>query len=1045
MRNASSVVLRAAVTVTVWSAAFAVSLHATGVPAFAQEESANAVLTPGRVLTLVKGRQPAEVREPSRALLADDGRLFLTDTKKADVLWYDENLIWRGNLAAAHPDRTLGKPIRTVLDSGGRIYVADADSRRIHVFKDGTFLGSRGGRGNTAGRFGSLDDIAIDSDDMLWAADGAKGQIYVFSPTGLLERVVRGFQRAVFDRPVMVVVDPARDVYVYDAGAKSIIAGRPDGSLRWTLDLQQLLGGKDLFDMDIDPTGALYLVTRDKSRVAIVEPTGKLREEIFGPVGRPKRFDRLSGLSISGARGAMILVDQKDLIVQEMRMTFPAGGAFLQPSTRSFLGVAVDTLDGRVLAVTSSSAGQGGRVVEYRLLLEAQRLVIRSADGERVGEILLPGALPQTLVAVGASDGFVIADRTRRLHRVSLTGEVIASLPLATAGGELKRPTALAWRSSDGTLAVYDRDDDEIQLLSADGTFKQRVGRRGRSEGEISRVEGMVFRADGQLLVLDLEGSRLQRFDEHGIFARSEIPVALGSSSGATAVGIGADVWGRTFLLDKRTGLVTQIGEDGAECQIGAPWLLQPLSNFAVSLAGDMFVSGGAAGQTIRFRCKGPPPEPEGLRLTLDLQPPGLPVLQWDAGLPGAVSYEVMRRIGDREETVGSARNAALTLASAAWGDEPGEIFVRGVNAEGKSGRWSAPISDRLTPAMRALSEGRDLPAAEAWLAEELVEAESAGRADRAPLLAAYVRTIIGQGDYERASSELDSREQGLGTGLMASVRAEIARAAVTESVASGTGEGAIAWLESIAGAAPESLSAVERLALELDRGGDSENASSLLRKHGSDRSLAGTELIKALAEVQLEAGQTRSALATLVQAAAGTQDPTAREYYDQSVFELATQIADGFLSGAIMDTVSDLTQEQLVDRMTRDLRLYATSTAVRPDDQWELRLAALAAKSRISSAVRMEASDFAGARELYNDILDRTAFLIDSDRTRIRAHLGALALAQGNEEEAITEFGYILAGAPGWEPNADEYSPSVRDFVARMRAGEIPAPEVTQ
>ncbi len=1037
MRYVSSVVLRAAVTATAWSAAFGLSLHALHLPAHAQDRTNAAVLTPGRVLTLVKGRRPAEVQKPSRAMVANDGRLFLTDTKKADVLWYDENLIWRGNLAAAHPQRTLGRPVRTVLDSGGRIYVADSQSRLIHVFKDGVFLGSRGGRGDAPGRFGSLDDIAIDSDDMLWAADAAKSQLYVFTPTGLLERVVRGFERAAFDRPTIVVVDPARNVYVYDAGAKSIIAGRPDGTLRWTLDLTQVLGGKQLYDVDVDPTGALYLVIKDKSRVAVVEPTGELRQEIFGPSGRPKRFDRLSGLSISAVRGVMVLVDQKDLIVQEMRMEFPPGSVVIEPSTRSFLGVAVDTLAGRVLAVTSSSAAQGTRAVEHWLLLEGGRLVIRSADGERVGEIALPGALPRTLVAVGTTDGFVLADRTHRLHRVSHTGEVIASLPRATAGGELKRPTALAWRSADGTLAVYDRDDDEIQLLALDGTFRQRIGRKGRGEGEISRVEGMAFGADGQLLVLDLEGTRLQRFDEYGIFLEATLPLTLGSSAGAAAMGIGADVWGRTFLLDKRTGLATQIGESGAECQIGAPWLLRPWSDFAVSQAGDMFVSGGATGRSIRFRCKGPPPSPEGLRLTLDLQPPGLPMLEWDAGLPGAVSYEVMRQTDHDSVSLGSARTARLSLSTTAWGDEPGQISVRGVSADGKPGLWSEPVVDRLTPALRALSEGQNLPGAEAWLAEELTEAESSGRADRAPLLAAYVRTIIAQGQYGRASTELESREKGLEAGIMTSVRAEIARAAVTESVASGAGAGAIAWLESIANAAPESLSAVERLALELQRGGDPETAGALLLRHGSDRSLPGTRLIKALAEVQLEAGQTRAALATLIQAAAGTQDPTAREYYDQGVFDLAAQIADGFLTGAIVDTVSELTPEQLVDRMIRDLRLYATSTTVRPDDQWELRLAALTAKTRISGAIRLEASDFAGARDLYRDILDRTGFLLDPDRTRIRAHLGALALAQGDEEGASTEFGHILQVAPGWVPDADEYSPSVRDFVARLRAGE--------
>ena len=124
-----------------------------------QQGSAPA-LTPDRILTLVKGDRPAEVREPYRAVMVDDGRLFLTDSRKGDVLWFDENLVWKGNLAANHPQRTLGKPVRTVVDSRGRVLVADAESREIYLFADDQLTGTWGGRGDVPGRFDSLDDIA---------------------------------------------------------------------------------------------------------------------------------------------------------------------------------------------------------------------------------------------------------------------------------------------------------------------------------------------------------------------------------------------------------------------------------------------------------------------------------------------------------------------------------------------------------------------------------------------------------------------------------------------------------------------------------------------------------------------------------------------------------------------------------------------------------------------------------------------------------------------------------------------------------------------
>ena len=103
--------------------------------------------TPDRILTLVKGDRPAEVKEPYRAVVVEDGRLFLTDSRKGDVLWFDENMVWKGNLAAVHPKGTLGEPVRTVADSRGRILVADAESRQIFLFVEDQLTGTWGAIG----------------------------------------------------------------------------------------------------------------------------------------------------------------------------------------------------------------------------------------------------------------------------------------------------------------------------------------------------------------------------------------------------------------------------------------------------------------------------------------------------------------------------------------------------------------------------------------------------------------------------------------------------------------------------------------------------------------------------------------------------------------------------------------------------------------------------------------------------------------------------------------------------------------------------------
>ena len=174
----------------------------------AQEQGTVPTLTPERVLTLAKGDRPAEAREPYRALLAADGRIYLTDSRKGDVLWFDRNLVWKGNLAPLHPQGSLGEPVRTVVDSQGRILVADSKSRQIFLFRDGAYAGAWGGRGDPPGQFRSLDDIAVDADDMVYAADADRGAIYVFTPEGLLERVVSGFEGVWFVKPALVALDP---------------------------------------------------------------------------------------------------------------------------------------------------------------------------------------------------------------------------------------------------------------------------------------------------------------------------------------------------------------------------------------------------------------------------------------------------------------------------------------------------------------------------------------------------------------------------------------------------------------------------------------------------------------------------------------------------------------------------------------------------------------------------------------------------------------------------------------------------------------------
>jgi sugar lactone lactonase YvrE/tetratricopeptide (TPR) repeat protein len=1022
--------------VLVLGALVGLALHAQRSALLAQDTSVLG-LTPARVLTLVKGDRPAEVSQPLRSLVTDDGRLFLTDPGKGDVLQFDENLVWQGSLAAAHPQRDLGRPVRTVLDSRGRIYVADADSRQIWVIDGGVLQARRGGRGDEQGKFGSLDDIAVDVDDMVWAADGDRGRLYVFTRDGLLERVVLGFSGAPFKRPRLVAVDAARDIYVYDEGRKAVLAGRADGSHRWTLDLNQRLDGEELYDLAVDPTGVLFLVLKDKSRVVIVEPSGDVRREIFGPGGQPTRLERITGIAISGPRRVMTLVDQKDLLVQEVRLEFPDVSQFLEPVHRRYSGMAVDTLSGRLLAI--SPASPSGPTDERWLIQNERGMAVTSPAGDVIAQVAMAVEPAETPAAMGSYEGFVVVDRSRRMHHLSRDGALVGSMPPATAGGELRRPEALAWRAEDGAMAVYDRDDDEIQILGPDGIFRQRVGRKGTGEGEISKVVAMAFDASGKLFVTDLQGTRIQVFDEHGIFVSKAAPATINTRAGGTVLGAGADDWGRVFLLDGETGTAVQIAEGRVQCQIGAPWLLSPVTDLKVTPSGDMVVSGGEhAPRAVRFRCEGPPPAPKGLRLILDPTREGGAVLSWDRGTPGAVSYEIRRRQGGEDErVVARSEESSVALPQAGWGTDTGELSVRGISRGELPGLWSEWTSDRLTPALWALVSGDDPADAEARLREELDEAQATEREDVVALRALYLESIVAQGEHERAAAELDSFGEGLDAETAEGLRLEIARSAISAAIVAGAGAVALDWLRPVGRMAPETLSAVEQLALEIDGAGDGAVAAELLGRHGDDRNLDGAELTIALAEVQMDAGRPERAMSTLLEASREASDVRLRRELDRGIFRLSVSVVDGLLDGSVAHRL-DLTAEQQIDVLLRELELYAAESAPGSQEEWDLRLGALGAKPRIHRALNLEGSDFESARALYRSILDETPFLLGPDEIRVRGHLGALALAQGREDEARSEFGQILELVPNWAPDEDEFSPSVRDFVAAMqRSGE--------
>ena len=91
---------------------------------------------------------------------------------------------------------------------------------------------------------------------------------------------------------------------------------------------------------------------------------------------------------------------------------------------------------------------------------------------------------------------------------------------IGTAGeGDLqfKSPRGIAF-NQDGHIAVVEKDNCRVQVVSVAGQFKSKFGKRGLENGEFERPTDIVINADGIMFVSDSNSNRIQYFKPNGEF-----------------------------------------------------------------------------------------------------------------------------------------------------------------------------------------------------------------------------------------------------------------------------------------------------------------------------------------------------------------------------------------------------------------------------------------------------------------------------------------------------------------------------------------------
>ncbi|HEY8666064.1 MAG TPA: NHL repeat-containing protein [Tepidisphaeraceae bacterium] len=117
-------------------------------------------------------------------------------------------------------------------------------------------------------------DVAVDSKNRVYVADGVNDRIVRFSADGELDLAFARIGEQTLSHPVGVTVDASDVIYITDTGHHRIIVATPDGKLRETIDLPAASGtgehSADPTKVAVKPDGSrLYVVDNENHRILI--------------------------------------------------------------------------------------------------------------------------------------------------------------------------------------------------------------------------------------------------------------------------------------------------------------------------------------------------------------------------------------------------------------------------------------------------------------------------------------------------------------------------------------------------------------------------------------------------------------------------------------------------------------------------------------------------------------------------------------------------------------------------------------------------------
>ena len=473
-----------------------------------------------------------ELVGPTGVAVSADGRLYVADPERGEVLQYDGPMGW-----VFGGGFEFREPMGVALGPDGVVYVVDAGLHGVFGFdREGDLLVQWGEEGSGDGQMSSPRGIAVAADGRVYVADTGNHRIQIFDAQGRFLGAWggEGSGQGEFSSPQGVAVGPDNSVYVADTGSHRVQRLDPDGGFicEWGVEGSGSGQFRSPRGIAVGADGVVYVADTLNSRIQAFDEGGSFLFSWMIGYCEPTCGEGCEERELGRCQ------DEEEL------WPFEWGSAMVALSDGTFYAI-----------------NPGDHVIQRLDFSFPWGPVVLEWGGKESGEGELEDARG---LALGPDGSLYVADTgNHRIQRFDGDGNLLCVWGGEGEGdGEFRSPEGVAV-GPDGSVYVADTFNHRIQMFDAEGAFLGKWGGQGDASGEFSFPEGVSVGPTGQVYVADTGNHRVQRFTRDGFLLGTWGGEGSGDGEFVSPAGVAVGPFGYVYVLDRGNRRVQRFDRDG--------------------------------------------------------------------------------------------------------------------------------------------------------------------------------------------------------------------------------------------------------------------------------------------------------------------------------------------------------------------------------------------------------------------------------------------------------------------------------------------------